>query len=98
MVGMRHRLHGAALALILLAATPTTASTPPAAPAPTPPPSAGPAPPPASTLPADPAARVNALADAYVKAYFEHFPDQATAQGRADADNSRTPRTSVARP
>src|ERR1044072_6292320 len=96
MVGMRHRLHGAALALILLAATPTTASTPPAEPASTPSPSAGAAPTPASTLPADPAARVNALADAYVKAYFEHFPDQATAQGRADADNSRLPDNSLA--
>jgi uncharacterized protein (DUF885 family) len=84
--GVAHTLCG------LLALATAAAASSPSAPAASPPPAVGPAP----ALPADPAARVNALADAYVKAYFDHFPDQATAQGRADADNSRLPDNSVA--
>jgi uncharacterized protein (DUF885 family) len=81
--------------LTLLAAT-ATAATPAPTPTSPPPADAAAAPTPASTLPADPAARVDTLADAYVKAYFEHFPDQATVQGRADADHSRLPDDSLA--
>ena len=77
---MRHRHLADVLALSLFAATACAAA----------------APAPFAALPAEPAARVDALADAYVKVYFEHFPDQATAQGRADADNSRLPDNSLA--
>ena len=39
---------------------------------------------------------VTRLADAYVAAYFRHFPDWATVEGRADADHSRLPDNSLA--
>ncbi|HET9765707.1 MAG TPA: DUF885 domain-containing protein [Thermoanaerobaculia bacterium] len=88
-------------ALALLAATTvgsaaSSASTTASTPSPTPAPTAAGTTTPAPALPADPAARVDALADAYVKAFFEHIPDQATAQGRADADHSRLPDNSLA--
>ncbi len=35
------------------------------------------------------ATRVNGLADAYVRDYFEHFPDDATAEGYPGADHGR---------
>jgi len=35
------------------------------------------------------ASRVNDLADAYVRDYFEHFPDHATAEGYPGADHGR---------
>ncbi|MFQ5679003.1 MAG: DUF885 family protein [Gemmatimonadota bacterium] len=35
------------------------------------------------------AARVNALADAYVEAYFDHFPQQATLSGYTEGDHGR---------
>ncbi len=35
------------------------------------------------------ATRVNDLADAYVRDYFEHFPDDATAEGYPGADHGR---------
>ena len=90
---MGHRHLAIALALTSTAAGAAAASPPPTA-TPTPAPTAAATP--GSALPADPAARVDALADAYVKAFFEHFPDQATAQGRADADNGRLPDNSLA--
>jgi uncharacterized protein (DUF885 family) len=86
-------------ALALLAATTMASGASEAsstAPTPTPAPAAAGIRAPASALPADPAARVDALADAYVKAFFEHFPDQATVQGRADADHARLPDNSLA--
>jgi uncharacterized protein (DUF885 family) len=98
------RAGAAVLALIAVACGSRAAVASPASTAPTPTPSAAPsslaapesATPRVSTLPTDPAARVTALADAYVKSFFEHFPDQATAQGRADADNARLPDNSLA--
>src|SRR6185295_9963408 len=89
---MRHTFPAVTFASILTASALGAAAAPPppaASPAPTSSPSLG-------RLPADPAARVDALADAYVRVYFEHFPDQATAQGRADADNARLPDNSLA--
>ena len=41
-------------------------------------------------------ARLTGLADAYVQAYFRHFPDAATVEGRADADHARLPDNSLA--
>lgn len=43
----------------------------------------------------DVAARVNALADRYVAAYFDAFPNQATLVGAADADHGRLPDISL---
>jgi len=93
---MRHAFAVSLLALASL--SPALAADPDPQPAIVPAPAATAAPlrVPAPSLPADPAARVTALADAYVKSFFEHFPDQATAQGRADADNSRLPDNSLA--
>ncbi|HEV8242149.1 MAG TPA: DUF885 domain-containing protein [Thermoanaerobaculia bacterium] len=95
---MRARVLAIVLASTLAAASAgVTAAAPPQPPETVP--AATPTPPtPAANagLPADPAARVDALADAYVRVFFEHFPDQATAQGRADADNSRLPDNSLA--
>jgi uncharacterized protein (DUF885 family) len=73
---------------------PGHATTPAAATARAADPAATPAAP--ASLPADPAARVDALADTYVKAFFAHFPDRATVEGRADADHGRLPDTSLA--
>ena len=70
------------------ASRPATAA---AAAAVTPPPPSGPAAPAAGT-----GAPVTELADAYVAAYFRHFPDWATVEGRADADHSRLPDNSLA--
>ncbi len=81
--------------VLLVTAAPSSAATA-ASPAPAPSTTASPSPTTAPALPADPAARVNALADAYVKAFFEHFPDRATVEGRADADHERLPDSSLA--
>jgi uncharacterized protein (DUF885 family) len=85
---------------LLLAGACATAPHDPGEPAPPAPAAAGPGAA-AGTAVADPAAhppgpRVTALADAYVAAYFRHFPDAATVEGRPDADHGRLPDNSLA--
>ncbi|HVS03823.1 MAG TPA: DUF885 domain-containing protein, partial [Thermoanaerobaculia bacterium] len=67
---------------------------------PPPPPPAEPAeaavPAPAAPDPAAAATAVDGLADRYVAAYFEHFPDAATGEGIAGADHGRLPDNSLA--
>ena len=84
----------AALAGVACASAPASSPAPAAAEG-----AAGTPPAVASAPPATPSvgdARATAIADAYVQAYFRHFPDAATVEGRADADHARLPDNSLA--